>query len=97
MYEDRGLDRKIALLAQLTQHRLEECDGMQEYIDKKVSAANKLLGIGFEVNDEWLGCIILTRLTEAYRPMIMSLESSGKEISADFIISSSRCPNVEDR
>lgn len=87
MYEDRGLDRKIALLAQLTQPRLEECDGMQEYIDKKVSAANKLLGIGFEVNDEWLGCIILAGLTEAYRPMIMSLESSGKEISADFIIS----------
>lgn len=87
LYEDRGLTRKIALLAQLILPRLEECDNMQEYIDKKISASNKLTGIGFEVNDEWLGCILLAGLTEEYRPMLMSLESSGQDISADFIVS----------
>lgn len=53
----------------------------------KISASNKLTGIGFEVNDEWLGCILLAGLTEEYRPMILSVESSGQNISADFIVS----------
>lgn len=35
LYEDKGLTRKIALLAQLILPRLEECDGMQDYIDNK--------------------------------------------------------------
>lgn len=87
LYENKGLSREIALLVQLILPRLEECDGMQEYIDKKISAANKLTGIGFEVNDEWLGCILLAGLTEEYRPMIMSIESNGQNISADYVTS----------
>lgn len=60
---------------------------MQEFIDKIVSTANKLNGIGFEISDEWTGAVILVGLTEQYRPMIMSIEASDNDISADAIIS----------
>lgn len=57
MYEEKGLSRKIALLRNLIQTRLEESDGMKEYIDKIMTTSNMLTGIGFEMHDEWLGAI----------------------------------------
>lgn len=59
LYEDKGLYRKIALLSNLLSNKLNENDGMQEYVDKIVCAANKLRGVGFAVHDEWLGAIQL--------------------------------------
>lgn len=87
LYEDTGLSRKIGLLRSLIQCRLEDCNDMQDFIDKIMSAANKLTGIGFGISDEWLGAILLAGLTEKYEPMIMSIESNNQEISADAIIS----------
>lgn len=87
IYEDRGLYRKIALLGNLLSNRLTECNGMQDYVDKIVSAANKLGGVGFSVNDEWLGAILLAGLTEDFKPFIMGLEANGVGISGDLVIS----------
>lgn len=87
LYEDNGLSRKIGLLRSLIQCRLEDCDNMQDFIDKIKSTANKLMGIGFDISDEWLGAILLAGLTDEYAPMIMTIESNNQEISADAIIS----------
>lgn len=87
LYEDNGLSRKIGLLRSLIQCRLEDCDNMQDFIDKIKSTANKLTGIGFDISDEWLGAILLAGLTDEYAPMIMTIESNNQEISADAIIS----------
>lgn len=87
LYEDKGLSRKIALLGGLLSNKLNECNGMQDYVDKIVSSANKLQGIGFAVNDEWLGAILLSGLTGEFKPFIMGLEANGVGISGDLIIS----------
>lgn len=87
LYEDTGLKRKIGLLRDLIQCRLEDCDDIQDFIDKIKSTANKLTGIGFDISDEWLGAILLAGLTDEYGPMIMTIESNNQEISADAIIS----------
>lgn len=87
LYEDKGLYRKIALLGSLLSNKLSECDGMQNYVEKIASAANKLQGIGFAVNDEWLGAILLSGLTDEFKPFIMGLEANGVGISGDLIIS----------
>lgn len=87
LYEDRGLYRKIALLGNLLSNKLNESDGMQNYVDKIVTAANKLQGVGFSVNDEWLGAILLSGLTEDFKPFIMGLEANGVGISGDLIMS----------
>lgn len=60
---------------------------MQDYVDRIVSAANKLRGVGFAVNDEWLGAILLSGLTVEFKPFIMGLEANGVGISGDLVMS----------
>lgn len=85
MYEDRGLLRKIGLLRGLMSIRLESSESMQHYIDNITSTVNKLDGIGFTVNDEWIAAILLAGLTDEFKPLIMSFEARSDEISADDI------------
>lgn len=87
LYEDKGLTRRVGLLKTLINTRLEDCDNMQAYVDKIVELSNKLAGIGFTITDEWSGVIMLAGLTETYRPLIMGIEASVKDITADAIIS----------
>lgn len=58
---------------------------MQCYVNEIVSTSNKLSGIGFNIDDEWLGAIMLAGLTDEYKPPIMSLEGSGIKLIADSI------------
>lgn len=85
MYEDRGLLRKVTLLRELISIRLEDCDGMQSYVDYMKAAANRLAGIGFNVDDVWLGAMLLAGLTDEFKPLIMGLESSVTAINADLV------------
>lgn len=87
LYEDTGLTRKIGLLRSLIQCRLDECSSMQDFIDKIKSTSNKLVGIGFDISDEWIGAILLAGLSEDFKPMIMSVEASGQQYTSDAIIS----------
>lgn len=47
--------------------------------------AHKLRNIGFKVDDEWLGSLLLSGLPELYKPMILAIESSEVKISADSV------------
>lgn len=87
MYEDKGLSRKIGLLRNLISIRLDDCNNMQEYVDKIINTGNKLTGVGFEISEEWIGAILLAGLTEDYRPLILGIEASEKSITKDNIIS----------
>lgn len=68
-------------------NKLDECDSVQDYVSRIKNAAIKLSSIGFPVNDEWLGAILLAGLTENYKPFIMALEANGQQISGDMIMS----------
>lgn len=87
LYEDRGLSRRITLLRELISIRLDDCDGMNDYIDKIKSTSNKLIGIGFDLNSEWLGAIMLAGLTDEFKPLIMSIEANNEKITSDLITS----------
>lgn len=52
LYEDTGLSRKISLLRNLISIRLDNCEGMQQYIDQIMLYSNKLKGIGFDISTE---------------------------------------------
>lgn len=87
LFDDKGLSRKIGLLRNLISTRLETSDNMQAYIDDIMTHSSKLTGIGFALPDEWLAAIILAGLTDDYRPFIMGLEATGKEVKTDSVIS----------
>lgn len=84
-FEDSGLTRKVGLLKELINTKLENSVSVEDYVNKIMTAAHKLRNIKFHVDDEWLGTLMLAGLPEMYRPMIMGLESSGMKISADLV------------
>lgn len=84
-FEDSGLTRRIGLLRALITTRLENCTSTEDYVNKIISTAHKLGGIGFMVSDEWVGTFLLAGLPDEYRPMIMGIESSGITITGDAI------------
>lgn len=85
LYDDRGLTRRITLLRELISIRLDDMDGMNEYVDKIKTTSNKLTGIGFKLTDEWLGAIMLAGLTKEFDPLVMTIEGSPDAMTADNI------------
>ncbi|GBP53447.1 hypothetical protein EVAR_17522_1 [Eumeta japonica] len=65
--------------------RLENCESMTSYVSQIIETAHKLNGTGFEINDQWIGSLMLAGLPEKFSPMIMAIEHSGINISADAI------------
>lgn len=84
-FDDEGLARKVNLLKQLTSTSLEKSSSVEEYINRITGAAHKLRGVGFTVQEEWLGTLLLAGLSDEYKPMIMAIENSGLPITADSI------------
>jgi transposase InsO family protein len=85
LFDDSGYTRKISLLRTLISIRLENCDSMTSYVSQMVETAQRLKGTGFEINEQWIGSLLLAGLPEKFAPMIMAIEHSGIEISADVI------------
>ncbi|GBP64745.1 Retrovirus-related Pol polyprotein from transposon TNT 1-94 [Eumeta japonica] len=84
-FDDSGLTRRVGLLRDLITTTLENCQSIEEYVNKIMTTAHKLRNIGFKVDDEWLGTLLLAGLPDEYKPMIMAIESSGVAITADSI------------
>ncbi|GBP38157.1 hypothetical protein EVAR_80442_1 [Eumeta japonica] len=84
-FDDNGLTRRVGLLKDLVNTTLESSGNVGSYVNKIITTAHKLRNIGFEVNDAWLGNLMLTGLPDVYAPMIMGFESFGANISADLI------------
>lgn len=56
---------------------------MEDYIRKIIGAGQQLEGAGMKLSTELIGALLLSGLPEAYQPMIMGMEASGIEITAD--------------
>ena len=90
-FEDSGSTRRIGLLRKLTGIRLvgaekvEEtiCHSTHEYVSEIMVTCNQLADVGFEVDDDWVSCLLLKGLPKKYAPMILGLESSGVKLTAD--------------
>lgn len=85
MFSDSGFTRKISLLRLLISTRLEDCDNMASYVNQVVETSQRLRNTGFNIDDEWIGSLLLAGLPEKYAPMIMAIEHSGIAITADAI------------
>ena len=85
-FDDSGLLRRVMLLQDLGSCRLVDFESPSAYIDKLITTAQKLNDLKFTVTDEWLGSLLLAGLPMPdYRPMIMGMENSGVEITAEFV------------
>lgn len=85
LFDDSGFTRRISLLRNLISIRLENCNSVTSYVTQIIETSQKLRGTGFNINDVWVGSLLLAGLPEKYSPMIMAIEHSGIEITADAI------------
>lgn len=85
LFESSGSSRRISLLRQLFQTRLEECESMSDYVTKVMSLTNRVRATGYDMNDEALGAALLVGLPEKYEPLIMALEGSGSKITGEMV------------
>jgi len=79
------LDSRFNLLRTLISMRLDDCDSMESYVNHVVKTAQKLRGTGFNIDEEWIGSLLLAGLPEKFSPMIMAIEYSGIAITTDCI------------
>lgn len=84
-YEDKGLTRRLGLLRRLFGVRLEGYRSMEEYVTEVMSLAQQLADISSPIDDEFVGVIMLSGLPLEFDPMVMALESSGAEITSEFV------------
>ena len=84
-YDDKGGALKVTLLQEVSTTKLENCKSMEEYVSRIISASKKLTTIGAKLPDELVGTLLLAGLTAKYKPMVMALTSSGKDVTADFV------------
>ncbi|KAG5875556.1 hypothetical protein JTB14_019505 [Gonioctena quinquepunctata] len=85
LFDDKGFCRKIGLLRALISIRLENCDSMECYVTQLIETAQKLKGTGFQIDDSWIGSLLLAGLPEKYAPMIMAIEHSEIQLMVDSI------------
>lgn len=77
MFKSTGATHKIGLIKKLINVRLENCDSMADYVSQITNVANRLNGIGLQIDSELTGAIMLAGLTEEFKPMVMGFEGSA--------------------
>lgn len=85
LFQDDGLDRRVALVVQLVNTRLKNFSNTEDYVNAVMTLCHKLTDAGLKVTDEWTGIFMLAGLPAEYKPMILGMESSGKVISSDAV------------
>lgn len=85
VFQDDGLYRRVTLMRKLITTKLEDCKSMEEFVSAIETNAQMLNNINFAISQEWVGTFLLAGLPERFKPMIMAMESSGQNITAEFV------------
>ncbi|XP_026729562.1 uncharacterized protein LOC113495153 [Trichoplusia ni] len=85
LFDDNGFTRRIGLLRNLISIRGENCESMSQYVTSLLETSQRLNNTGFKISDEWIGSLLLAGLSKKFEPMIMAVEHSGIELTADAI------------
>lgn len=85
LFEPKGLYREVALLEELTSIHYSDCANMEAYLDRKVTAAQKLQAINSTVQDRLLAGMILMKLPEEFNALIQSISSQDSDITTELV------------
>lgn len=83
-FQDNGTYQKILILVKFVTTKAENYPTRQEYVNTMMTLWRKVQTAGFSIDEKTAGSLMLGRLPEVYRPMIMGIEKSGQEITVDF-------------
>lgn len=83
-FSDSGTCRKVLLLQQWINTKLNECSNMEEYVNKMTTSWARLKTMGFKIDEEVGASVLLAGLPNEYKPMILGLEQSTDGLTMDF-------------
>lgn len=84
-YADGGLLRRLFLLRKLFNVKLTMFNTMEEYLSDIQATSQALISIKAGLDDEFVGIIMLAGLTDAFNPLVMTLEHSSVQISTETV------------
>jgi hypothetical protein len=81
----QGTQERCALLGKLTSIKQDNFKNESDYIAEFVTTAQKLKGIGFEIADEIIACLMINGLSETYEPLAMALDATTDKLTTDLV------------
>lgn len=84
-YGDSGANRRSAVLQNLVNVKLKDCKSMEEYTDKILSNWGKTKVAGYKIDEDVIASLMLGGLPSEYRPMVMGIETSVKDLKVDYV------------
>lgn len=84
-FADSGTCRRVDTLQRLVTLKLADCSSMEDYISKMMKYWIKVKTVGFKIESEIVGSLMLGGLPKEYRPMVLGIENSGKTLTADYV------------
>lgn len=84
-FEDSGLCRKVELLKQLVQLTLDQCESVEDYINKVTMTSLKVQRTGLNLDDELIASLMLAGLPDEYKSLVMAIENSAAKLTLDSV------------
>lgn len=85
IFQDSGLVRRVGLIQKFCSTKLKDFSTVDAYVNDVLNTSYKLRSVGLNLDEEWIGSMLLAGLPEEYKPMIMGIQSSGILITGDSI------------
>lgn len=82
-FQDSGLCRKVGLLKQLVELKMEDCESTEDFINQMMTTAQKVKKTGLKLDDEVIASLMLAGLPENFDPLVMAIENSTKELKIE--------------
>lgn len=84
-FEDSGLCRKVELLKQMVRLTLNNCDSIEDYVNKMTTISLKVQKAGLKIDDEVVASFMLAGLPDEFSPLVMAVENSSKDLTVDSV------------
>lgn len=84
-FQDSGVCRKVGLLKQLVELKMEDCDSTEDYVSKIMMTAQKVKKTGLKLDDELIASLMLAGLPQNFDSLVMAVENSTKTLQIDEI------------